>query len=384
MDFAVRLSLLYAAIFGAVGVQMPFLPLWLTAKGLDAPAIGALLALGTAARMVALPLATRAADRWATPGTAIATAALAAAAIMTLLGLARGGAAIFLAYTLATAAWAVVLPLAESHALQGLPARGRAYGPVRLWGSAAFIVANLGAGWLTAMVADAQVIWIVVSAYWLVVGAALLLRPSDAGAAPLPRATVSRPRGTDRRLPLVLAASALIQASHSLLYGFSTLQWSAAGLSGLSIGALWAVGVLAEIVLFAWSARLPASISSPLPMLILGAAGGAVRWAGMALDPAPAWLPWLQGLHGLSFGAAHLGAVQFVARAAAPGRAASAQGSLAWVNGLAMAGATAASGLLYEAFGAAAYAAMAALAAAGGACALLAWRIGARSGAGTP
>jgi PPP family 3-phenylpropionic acid transporter len=96
----------------------------------------------------------------------------------------------------------------------------------------------------------------------------------------------------------------------------------------------------------------------------------------MALDPSPAWLPWLQALHGLSFGATHLGAVQFVAQSALPGRAATAQGLLAWTNGFAMAGAMAASGLLYARFGAAGYWAMAALAAAGGACAVIAGRTG--------
>ena len=38
------------------------------------------------------------------------------------------------------------MPLAETYALKGLPARGRAYGPVRLWGSFAFIAGSFLAG----------------------------------------------------------------------------------------------------------------------------------------------------------------------------------------------------------------------------------------------
>ena len=38
------------------------------------------------------------------------------------------------------------MPLAETYALKGLAARGRAYGPVRLWGSFAFIFGNFAAG----------------------------------------------------------------------------------------------------------------------------------------------------------------------------------------------------------------------------------------------
>lgn len=372
MGFAVRLSLLYAGIFGTIGVQMPFLPLWLAAKGLDAPAIGALLAAGTAARLIAVPLGTRAADRLMRPGAALVLAAAAGAAAMTLLGLAHGRPAIFFAYTLATAGFAIVLPLADSQALHGLSARGESYGPVRLWGSAAFVAANLAAGWLMMLITREAFIWLIALGYWVTVATAFLLCAERA--APAPRPPLPRSRHLRGSILLVLAASSLIQASHALLYGFSTLQWTAAGITGPGIGALWAVGVMAEIALFAFSTRLPALFAAPLMLMTLGGAGAVLRWAAMAFDPAPAWLPWLQGLHGLSFGATHLGAVQFIAQTAAAGRTASAQGSLAWANGLVMAGAMAAAGMLYSAFGAAAYAAMAAMAAGGAACAVAARR----------
>jgi PPP family 3-phenylpropionic acid transporter len=375
MSFAVRLALLYAGIFAAIGVQMPFLPLWLEAKGLDAPTIGALLAAGTATRLIAVPLGTRAADRFAGPRPAILIAALAGAAATTLLGFANGTAVLFAVYALATAAWAIVIPLAESYALRNLPARGRAYGPVRLWGSAGYIAATLAAGSLMTVIAPVQLIWLVAIGYWLGAGAALLLEPESATAPDVRQPAAPAAGRIDRRLVLVLAASSLVQASHSQFYGFGTLQWTAAGLSGLAIGVLWAVSIAVEIALFAFSARLPAALGSPLSLLLLGAVGGAVRWTAMALDPGTAWLPWLQALHGLSFAATHLGAVQFVARAAAPGRAATAQGSLAWTNGAAMAGAMAVSGFLYSAHGAGGYFAMAALAAAGGVCALGALRL---------
>jgi PPP family 3-phenylpropionic acid transporter len=290
---------------------------------------------------------------------------------MTLLGVADRIPVIFLAYGVAAAGWAIVIPLAESHALHGLPARGRTYGPVRLWGSVAFIVANLGAGWLVGRIAREQLVWIIVAGYWATVGAAALIRGADA-APPTSAAQEPEESRLGARLVLVLAASSLIQGSHSMVYGFSSLQWSAAGLSGFVIGALWAVGVTAEILLFAYAARLPAALASPFTLLLIGAGAGVLRWGGLALDPPAAWLPLLQALHGLSFGAAHLGAVQFVARTAAPGRAATAQGLLAWTNGLAMAGAMMVSGFLYARFGPAGYVAMAALAATGGLCALIA------------
>jgi PPP family 3-phenylpropionic acid transporter len=109
-------------------------------------------------------------------------------------------------------------------------------------------------------------------------------------------------------------------------------------------------------------------------LLMIGAAGGTLRWAAMALDPPALILPWLQLLHALSFGATHLGALGFVARQAPAGQGATAQGYLAIALGVTMAAATGLSGWLYGAFGSRAYAAMALAAVAGGVCGYVADR----------
>jgi PPP family 3-phenylpropionic acid transporter len=145
-------------------------------------------------------------------------------------------------------------------------------------------------------------------------------------------------------------------------YAFSALSWKAMGLSGAVIGALWALGVVAEIVLFAFNRRLP----GPLPLLVFGAAGAAIRWVAMAFDPPALLLPALQCLHALSFGASHLGAVQFLARAAPEGLGATAQGSLSVALGVVMAAALGLSGTLYDMLGTLAYLVMVAAASAGG------------------
>jgi MFS transporter, PPP family, 3-phenylpropionic acid transporter len=57
-----------------------------------------------------------------------------------LVGLSSGSLLIVASYALASFIYAPLLPLTETYALKGLAERGRAYGPVRLWGSVAFIV----------------------------------------------------------------------------------------------------------------------------------------------------------------------------------------------------------------------------------------------------
>jgi PPP family 3-phenylpropionic acid transporter len=181
----------------------------------------------------------------------------------------------------------------------------------------------------------------------------------------------------------VAGAASLVQASHAVYYGFSTIDWKAAGLDGTAVGVLWAIGVLAEIVLFAFAGRLPAAIS-PTMLLIIGAVGAAVRWTAMAFNPPTLALPVLQCLHGLSFGATHLGTMGFIARAAPVQLAATAQGALATAYAIAMAAAMGVSGLLYERYGALAYGAMALGAVAGGLCAIAAHRLMRSGAAGGP
>lgn len=373
--FAPRLAALYAAIFMTGGVQLPFFPVWLKAKGLDPGMIGVVLAAPMFVRIFAIPVAARLADaRDALRGTILVTSCL-GVATYALLGLADGAAAILVMYALTALVLTPVMPLAETYALKGLNARGRAYGPVRLWGSAAFILGTFIAGFATDTIPARYLIWLIVAGAALTVLAAFALEPMLASAPPSAKPAIPRRHLLrDPAFIAVVAASSLIQASHAVYYGFSALEWRGAGLDGTAIAALWALGVLAEIVLFAVSGRLP-PFFQPITLLMIGAAGGALRWVAMALNPPDAVLPFLQLLHAASFGATHLGALGFVARHAPPGQSATAQGYLSIAQGVAMAAATGLSGWLYGAYGARAYGAMALAAVAGGVCGYVAHRM---------
>ena len=375
IGFAPRLAALYAGIFVMSGIQLPFFPVWLKAKGLDPQMIGVVLAAPILARLIAVPLVARTADRRDAVRTAIIATSFLSVAGFALVGLAEGARAILIAYALASLALTPVMPLAETYALKGLSQRGHAYGPVRLWGSAAFILGSFVAGFAADTVPARDLIWLIAVACLISALTALTLAPLSAAAAPASEPAMARkPLLRDHAFIAVLAAASLIQASHAVYYSFSALEWRGAGLDGTAIAALWALGVIAEIVLFAVSARLP-PFFQPTVLLIIGAAGGALRWAAMALDPPALVLPWLQLLHAASFGATHLGALGFVARHASAGQGATAQGYLAIAVGVTMAAATGLSGWLYGSFGSRAYAAMALAAIAGGACGHIAQRM---------
>ena len=374
IGFAPRLAALYAAFFIVAGIQQPFFPVWLKAKGLDPGAIGIVLAMPMLLRILAIPVVTRQADRRdALRASIIVTSCLSVAGYV-LVGLAEGATAILTIYALASLAFTPVMALTETYAFKGLTALGRAYGPVRLWGSTTFILGTFAAGFAADVIPARHLIWLIVAASLLNALAALALAPLSTLAASGGESHGARkPLLCDGAFLAVLAAASLIQASHAVFYGFSALEWRAAGLDGTLVAALWGLGVIAEIVLFAFSGRLPASFH-PIVLLIVGAFGATLRWSAMAFDPPTVLLPFLQLLHALSFGATHLGALTYLARNAPPGQSATAQGYLSIALGAAMAGAMGLSGVLYASFGSLAYAAMALAAVGGGACALVAQR----------
>ncbi len=269
------------------------------------------------------------------------------------------------------------MPLAETYALKGLAARGRAYGPVRLWGSAAFILGTFIAGFATDTIPARYLIWLIVAARVLGALAAFALEPLSAGAPPPSapaaprRAFVARSRfhrragggQSDPGQPCGLLR--LLGAAMARHRSRRHRDRGAVG-AGRDRGDRAVRG-----------ARDGCRRSSSRSMLLMiGAAGGALRWAAMALDPPDAALP-----------CAAIAARAVVRRHASRrasalsramrrhGQGATAQGYLSIAQGAAMAGGD----RVYRdgftaAFGGRAYAAMALAAVAGGVCGYVAHR----------
>ncbi len=370
VSFFARLSLFFAAFFVLIGIHTPFFPVWLAANGLDAREIGIVLAAPPLVRFFVVPFVTRLADRRNAVRPVLVLCIWATLAGYVAISLSSGFAAILLTVSLMAVPYAPNMPLADAYALRGLKDR-RLYGPVRLWGSVSFIAASIGGGDLFDLMAAKDLILLIVGAAFATALSSLALPPLEPHAPEdqikVPATQLLRQHG----FVAILFAASLIQGSHSLYYGFSTIAWKAAGLDGVTIGFLWSFGVVAEIVLFALSRRLPPALG-PLGLMLIGAAAATIRWTAMAFDP-PGWiLPSLQALHGLSFGATHLGTIGYLANAAPKNLGATAQGYLYVVMSAVLAATLGLSGFLFSAFGALGYLGMALVAVAGGLCVLAA------------
>ena len=263
-------------------------------------------------RVFSVPLTTRLADRYNVLRGAIIIASVGSAIGNFAIGLSASFVVIASVMVAAAVFFTPTYPLADAYALRGLTDRGKAYGPVRLWSSAAYIAANLASGIFIALLTKASIIWIITAAFLVGVGLAWALipigvhAPEDTGKMPVKQKSLWR---MPAFVAVVIACGA-IQSSHALYYGFSTLAWNAKGLSDVTIGGLWAIGVIAEIGLFALSGFLSRFIS-PVSLVMLGGIGGLLRWTAMAFDPPFVVLPALQLLHALTFGATHVGAMSF-------------------------------------------------------------------------
>jgi len=365
---SVRLAWYYAAAFAVIGVSMPFWPLWLKSRGLSVEDIGLVVAIGIAAKALANPLIASTADRMGERKRIMIALVLLSAAVFALFYWAHGF-WLILAVTVAFhMSWSPNMPLMESLTMQTARHQPIDYGRVRLWGSLTFIVGAWGMGHLL----DGGPVDLV---YWVTLA---LLGAAVVSTLSLPDTRIARAAGgrlalgavlTDRTFIVFVAATALIQSSHGVYYTVGTIHWQNAGHSEAVIGWLWAEGVIAEVLLFIWGDKLVKRFGAAR-LIALGGLGGLIRWAGTGVTDALPALMVLQLFHAFTFGAAHLGAVHFIARRMAPEVSATAQSVYAAVvMGLAMGAAAWVSGQLYTGFGSRAYLAMAVMAGVGGAIA---------------
>jgi PPP family 3-phenylpropionic acid transporter len=375
-------ALLFGALFLTLGVVAPYWPVYLESRGIGADQIGLALALGIWLRIPSSPIAGQLADRSGRPRTILTAYGLAALAAFALFPLAEGFALILAVQLLTQVTLSPLIPLAESQTMAAVKSQGLDYGRIRLWGSVTFIVGVMVTGELLDLFdAPGLILVVVMASLGLTVLATLTLpRPSQSGGLGADKASLLRLL-RDRVLLRFLLAAALLQASHAGYFLFSALHWRASGLSGGTIGLLWAEGVVAEIALFWLGGKAIARIG-PRRLLMLAALGGLLRWSVLAFTVDPWALAGVQWLHAATFGMAHLGTVHFIAHRAPPGLQATAQSlNSALAAGLVMGLAMLVSGWLFERYGAPAFLAMAAMSLAGG---VLAWSVARRVTAASP
>jgi PPP family 3-phenylpropionic acid transporter len=368
-----RFILLYAAMYAAFGVASPFLPAFLSARGLPPEQLGLVLGTGTAVRLLTAPLAGRIGDLiQALRVVLIICAALAAS--VTLGYLAGHGFWILLGMKLLHAAsLAPITVLADALALgSASPApssgrRGFEYGWVRGTGSAAFIVGTLLSGQAVSAFGLDLIVWLQALLLGAAAFAAILVpelihpRAADAVRAPAGGILILLRLPLFRNLVLV---AALILGSHAMHDAFAVIRWSATGISPATASLLWSESVAAEVLVFFVIGPALVTRLTPAGAAAIAALTGMLRWAVMAQTTDVIALALVQPLHGITFALLHLACMRLIARTVPQGLEGTAQAIYGTVGiGAATALLTLVSGALYARVGAQGFWVMAALSA---------------------
>ncbi len=295
----------------AVGVFEPYLtPLW-RESGFSAAEIGLLNALMPGVAVVAPFLWTAYADRTRRGDRIFLwNSWLAAAAALLLPGARRVAPAAAVVFLVATFR-APLIPLANSMAFRALPGRPQGYAAIRLWGTIGYIVAAVAAGAIMdrtglqsgmygvalAMVACGLVAWAGRSRERLALAPAGFTDVLD----------ILR----DRRLLILVTATALAWMSYGPYATFYTIHLERLGHSRAFAGIAWALAAGSELgVMLLWP-RL-SGFATTRRWLIAALAANPVRWllSGLAQDPVA--LLAIQLTHAFTFGVFYLATVQRV------------------------------------------------------------------------
>jgi PPP family 3-phenylpropionic acid transporter len=359
-----QVSLLYAAVYLHYGVFGVFVPVWLTHRGLTPDRVGLLISAPMLLRIAFVAPVTGLADRLRRIRELLFLCLAGAAALMAGLSLVQGFTALAIFFVVFSVAWDPIPILADAYAVAGIRARGLDFGRMRVWGSLAFILANLAGG----KIIDMAGIQVVPGLTALLLLAPLLvipfLPPDRRFGDPTPSAKGEwKLLLKDAPLMLVILATSLIGASTGLFAVSSAIHWTAKGYSAAFIGLLSGVGIASEICVL-WVAQWLLGARSPLWLIAIGTALIILRWLIMAFDPPAAVLVPLQLLQGCGI-AILAGLMLFIARRVPVHLVATAQGVNAVIVGVIAAGATAGSGYLWAAYGSLGYLLMALVAGVG-------------------
>jgi MFS transporter, PPP family, 3-phenylpropionic acid transporter len=308
----VRLALFYSLFFALTGCTMPYWGLYLQNLGFDPQEIGALIAGFSAVRIFAPNLWAWLGQRINSPLHMVKAAGTLTALCFSAIWIADGFWQVMLVMGIYGFFWSAMLPQYEVLTMRLISNCLEQYSRIRLWGSIGFVVTVVVLGWL----------FDYLSVGWLPVFMLILMLGIIANSFGLPDVV-----GEQRQVvvqqglfavlgqPAVLAfivVNFLLQLSHGPYYTFYSIYLQELGYSGSSTGLLWALAVIAEVLLF-WKIRVFLQRASLRNWLLISLALTLLRWLIVAVAPQSLLLMMLAQLfHAFSFAMLHAVCIRYV------------------------------------------------------------------------
>lgn len=308
-----RLSGYYFFHFAFVGVFQPYFGLYLQSLGLSSWEIGLILSQMALMRLCSPAVWGWLADHLHVRIPLVRLAAGVSVVVFNLFFFAQTLVPLLGAMALLAFFWSAALPLMETVVFDHLHAEPARYSRVRIWGSIGYIVTVLATGALLDYLPPASVLWMSFPLMGGILAFALLVPES-----PTPPQHVATPPVStilaQPRVRALLGACFLMSAAHGALYLFYSIYLADHGYSKTLVGSLWFLGVIAEIGVFFFMARLLRRFSLR-QVLLASFAAAVLRFLliGWGVDSLPVLLG-AQLLHGLTFGAYHAAAIAAINR----------------------------------------------------------------------
>ncbi|WP_316860066.1 MFS transporter [uncultured Cohaesibacter sp.] len=350
--YALRMSGFFAGYFFPFGIYIPFFAVWLKSLDFSPEAIGLVLTIPMVTRVLFTPVMAALSDKLGNRRLALRIYCGLYGLTFALILLNDSLWWIALIMAISHIFQSAIIPVADSLALAGTRRFGLDYGRMRSSGSFSFMLANLAGGFILGWLGADKIIWLMVLGNILHILFSFSL-PVD------PRLIDNRTLSKQTKMDwqqlkqfaqigfwIVLIATSLIQASHSMLYSFATIYWQKIGIPSNITGLLWSVSVLAEVLLFTFSKKI-SSFLNWKQLMSVAAIMACLRWTLFPFE-LPIFVYFiLQILHAGTFACAHLGAMFFINEIVDDALSGTAQGLYTMLTGLLSAIATTVSGYLF-------------------------------------
>ncbi|MEN8176543.1 MAG: MFS transporter [Pseudomonadota bacterium] len=307
-----RISSFYFFYFAALGAFLPYWGLYLASLGFSAIEIGELMAIVMATKVVAPYLWGWLGDHLNRRMAIVRTGSLLTFLTFGTVFWLHGFWGLALAMAVFSFFWNAVLPQLEVVTFAHLDQEAPKYARLRVWGSVGFLLTVV----LLGPAVDAEGPRVALYALFGIYGGiwiASLLVPEredevhHAAHEPL-RRVLTKPH----ILGLFLVCF-LLQAGHGAYYTFYSIFLDEIGYSKTAIGQLWALGVVAEVILYVFFMHRLLELFGTRAILLASLMLAAGRWLLIGFFPESlAVLAFAQLLHAASFGSFHAAAIHLV------------------------------------------------------------------------
>jgi PPP family 3-phenylpropionic acid transporter len=309
-----RLSSFYLFYFAALGALIPFWTLYLSSLGFNSIQIGQLMAIPTATKIIAPYIWGWLGDHIGKRMAIVRTGSLLAFLTFLLVFWFTDYGGLALAMSLFSFFWNAVLPQVEVVTFHYLKDETPKYSRIRVWGSVGFVVAVSALGYVVDSLGPSSILPVLALLYLGIWAASLLIPENEEE--PSTSDEPLKSIGSFLLQPGILAffsACLLMQMSHGTYYTFYSIYLESQGYSKSLIGELWALGVVAEVVVYIFFMHAALMRFGAIRLLMFSLLLAALRW--ILIGSFSAYLPVLlfaQLLHAATFGIFHAAAIHSV------------------------------------------------------------------------